>query len=85
MICVRHLYSNFQGQFKGEVLKDQLWACARSSSLQEWNTNMEKMKEINQKAYEWLEKMPPRTWVRAFFSEYTKCDILLNNNCEVFK
>jgi hypothetical protein len=46
--------------------------------------NMEKMKELDQKAFEWLEKMPPNTWVRAFFSEYSKCDILLNNNCEVF-
>lgn len=28
--------------------------------------------------------MPPNTWVRAYFSEFPKCDILLNNNCEVF-
>jgi hypothetical protein len=45
---------------------------------------MEKMKVLDQKACEWLEKMPPHTWVRAFFSEYPKCDILLNNSCEVF-
>jgi hypothetical protein len=45
---------------------------------------MEKMKVLDQKAYECLEKMPPHTWVRAFFSEYPKCDILLNNSCEVF-
>jgi hypothetical protein len=45
---------------------------------------MEKMKVLDKKAYEWLEKMPPHTWVRAFFSEYPKCDILLNNSCEVF-
>jgi hypothetical protein len=31
-----------------------------------------------------LEKMAPNTWVRAFFIEYPKCDILLNNTCEVF-
>lgn len=82
--CVRHLYSNFQGKFKGEVLKDQLWARARSSSVAKWNRNMEKMKAINKDAYEWLEKMPPNTWSRAFFLEYPKCDILLNNSCEVF-
>ncbi|CAN6164305.1 unnamed protein product [Urochloa humidicola] len=82
--CVRHLYSNFQGHFKGEVLKDQLWACARSSSVIKWNNNMEKMKALNKDAYDWLEKMPPNTWVRAFFSEFPKCDILLNNSCEVF-
>ena len=28
--------------------------------------------------------MPSNTWVRAFFSEFPKCDILLNNNCDVF-
>lgn len=28
--------------------------------------------------------MPPNTWVRAFFSEFPKCDVLLNNSCEVF-
>ena len=27
---------------------------------------------------------PPNTWVRTFFSEYPKCDILLNNTYEVF-
>jgi transposase-like protein len=82
--CVRHLYSNFQQHFKGENLKNQLWACARSTTIVRWNENMEKMRLPDQKAFEWLEKMPPNTWVRAFFSTYSKCDILLNNSCEVF-
>ena len=82
--CVRHLYSNFQEKFKGEVLKNQLWSCARSSFVQQWNMNMEKMKALDEAAFKWLEKMPPNTWVRAFFSEFPKCDILLNNNREVF-
>ena len=82
--CVRHLYQNFQMHFKGENLKNQLWACARSSTVRKWNMNMEAMKVLDKDAYEWLEQMPPNTWVRALFSEYPKCDILLNNNCEVF-
>lgn len=45
---------------------------------------MERMKALNKDAYDWLEKMPPNTLVRAFFSEFPKCDILLTNNCEVF-
>ncbi|WVZ79267.1 hypothetical protein U9M48_026868 [Paspalum notatum var. saurae] len=45
---------------------------------------MDKMKALNKGAHDWLEKMPPNTWVKAFFSEYPKCDILLNNCCEVF-
>ena len=83
-VSVRHLYQNFRVHFKGEILKNQLWACAKSSSIRSWNMNMEKMKELNQDAYEWLEKIPPNTWVRAFFSTFPKCDILLNNSCEVF-
>jgi hypothetical protein len=82
--CVRHLYSNFQGQFKGENLKNQLWACARASTITRWNEEMEKMRVLNKDAHAWLEKLAPNTWVRAFFSEYPKCDILLNNTCEVF-
>ena len=35
--CVRHLYANFNEKYKGEILKKQLWACARSSSVQQWN------------------------------------------------
>jgi hypothetical protein len=81
---VRHLYSNFQQHFKGENLKNQLWACARSTTVGRWNENMEKMRVLNQKAYEWLEQKPANTWSRAFFSTYSKCDILLNNTCEVF-
>jgi hypothetical protein len=82
--CVRHLYSNILGKFKGENLKNQLWRCARASTVVRWNQEMEKMKVLNKDAHAWLEKMPPNTWVRAFFSEYPKCDILLNNTCEVF-
>jgi hypothetical protein len=70
--CVRHLYQNFQMHFKGENLKNQLWACARSSSVRKWNMNMEAMKSVDKAAYEWLEKLPPNTWVRTFFSEYPK-------------
>ena len=83
-LCVRHLYANFNEKYKGEILKKQLWACARSSSVQQWTRNMEKMKALNEDAYKWLEKMPPNTWVRAYFSEFPKCDILLNNNYQVF-
>ncbi|CAO2173664.1 unnamed protein product [Urochloa humidicola] len=49
--CVRHLYSNFQQKFKGEILKNQLWACARSTTVMEWNINMDKMKSLNNDAY----------------------------------
>ena len=82
--CVRHLYQNFQVHFKGDNLKNQLWTCARSTYVRHWEKNMQKMKEIDAAAHQWLEQMAPNTWVRAFFSTFPKCDVLLNNNCEVF-
>lgn len=82
--CVRHMYQNFNAVHKGETLKNDLWACARSSNIPRWNKALEKIKEDSTEAYNWIEEQPPNTWCRAFFSEFPKCDMLLNNNCEVF-
>lgn len=82
--CVRHLYQNFAVLYKGEALKNQLWAIARSTTVPEWNVNTEKMKAVNKDAYGYLEEIPPNQWCRAFFRDFSKCDILLNNNLEVF-
>ncbi|KAM0914817.1 hypothetical protein ACQ4PT_011247 [Festuca glaucescens] len=82
--CVRHLWQNFNKNFKGEVLKNQLWKCARSSTVAKWQENMDAMLVLSKTAHDWLEELPPATWVKAFQSEFPKCDVLLNNNCEVF-
>ena len=81
---MRHMWQNFNVLFKGDVLKNQLWKIARSNTLVRWEAAMQEMKEINEDAYKWLEESTPNTWVRAFQSDLPKCDILLNNNCEVF-
>lgn len=82
--CVRHLYQNFHGSHKGEGLKNRLWACARSTYVPLFNENMEKLKADSPSAHAWLEELDPRTWVRAYFHDFPKCDTLLNNSCEVF-
>ena len=82
--CVRHLWQNFNKKFKGEVLKNQLWKCARSSTPAKWQENMDAMLVLSKTAHDWLEELPPTTWVRAFQSDFPKSDVLLNNNCEVF-
>jgi hypothetical protein len=45
---------------------------------------MDEMKELNVEAYEYLEAIEPSAWCMAHFSELPKCDLLLNNTCEVF-
>jgi hypothetical protein len=82
--CVRHLWQNFQVHFKGDALKNQLWVIARSATVVKYEKNMEQMKALNPNAHAWLDNLDPKTWVRAFQSDLAKCDILLNNNCEVF-
>jgi hypothetical protein len=57
--CVRHMYSNFQQLFKCENLKNQLWTCVRSTTMVQFNKNMEKMRVLNEKAFNWLEKNAP--------------------------
>ncbi|KAM0915074.1 hypothetical protein ACQ4PT_011100 [Festuca glaucescens] len=76
--------TNFNQLFRGEVLKNQLWKIARTTTIQKWEEAMEDMKLLNKEAYDWLEELPPNTWVRAFQSDWPKCDILFNNKCEVF-
>ena len=81
---MRHLWQNFNKQYKGEVLKNQLWKCARSSTVVKWQENMDEMLVFSKSVHDWLEELAPATWVKAFQSEFPKCDVLLNNNCEVF-
>ena len=83
--CVRHLLQNYQkAGHKGETLKNDLWAIARSTSIPKWQKNMDKLKVDSEAAFEWVDKMPPKTWIKAFFSEFPKCDMILNNHSEVF-
>jgi hypothetical protein len=77
------MWMNFQMLFKDDALKNQLWTCARSSTPMRFEANMEQMKARNPDAFAWLDNLDPKTWVRAFQSDVPKCDILLNNNCEV--
>jgi hypothetical protein len=65
-------------------LKNQLWRIARSSTVVRYEANMAAMKLLHPDAHAWLEELDPKTWVRAFQSELPKCDVLLNNNSEVF-
>jgi hypothetical protein len=83
--CVRHLLQNFQrAGNRGENLKNDVWAIARSTSIPKWERSMNKLKADSASAYCWIEELVPSTWIKAFFSDFPKCDMLLNNHSEVF-
>jgi hypothetical protein len=76
--CVRHLIQNFQkAGHRGETLKNNLWAIARSTSIPKWEKSMEKMNVDSKEAYMWVEALDPKSWIKAFFSDFCKCDMLL--------
>jgi hypothetical protein len=45
---------------------------------------MQKLQDDSPAAYEWVEQLVPNTWIKAFFKDFSKCDMLLNNHSEVF-
>ena len=85
-ICVRHLYTNFwdlEGH-KGLALKEKLWVAVTAYTKHECIAHMEELKKHNEAAYNYLVKIDPSGWSRAYFNEYLSCDLLVNNICECF-
>jgi hypothetical protein len=66
---------------KGKTVRQQLWACAKSTTVASFESNIAKFAVDNPGAHAFVEET--NTWCRAFFSDFSKCDILLNNTCEV--
>ncbi|XP_039120854.1 uncharacterized protein LOC120257450 [Dioscorea cayenensis subsp. rotundata] len=82
--CVRHIHTNFKQTYKGKTLKDQLWSCARATYLSAYKRAIEGLKGMSLGAFEYMKKIEPKHWSRLHFHTQFKCDILLNNMCEVF-
>ncbi|GKC48768.1 mutator type transposase, partial [Tanacetum coccineum] len=82
--CLRHIHENMKGQFRGDLYKELLWNCACATTMPYFEKHMDKLRKTDEKAYEWLNKIPPQHWSRAHFSGRAHCDMLLNNICEVF-
>ena len=82
--CVRHIYQNFHKKHKGETLKNDLWAIARSTNIPTRQKNLNKLQVDSPEALQWVEELQPNTWIKAFFNEFSRCDMLLDNHSEVF-
>ncbi|XP_020967434.1 uncharacterized protein LOC110266768 [Arachis ipaensis] len=82
--CVMHIWKNFINRFKDLYIREVVWDCARCTTIPEFKEQMEKLKGINQGAWEYISKFEPATWVKAYFSHGPKVDNLTNNMCEVF-
>ncbi|XP_052111595.1 uncharacterized protein LOC110276038 [Arachis duranensis] len=82
--CVMHIWKNFINRFKDMYIRDIVWECARCTTEPEFKEKMDRLKGVNNAAWEYLMKFEPTTWVKAYFSHGPKVDNLTNNMCEVF-
>ncbi|XP_027124089.2 protein FAR1-RELATED SEQUENCE 6-like [Coffea arabica] len=83
--CVQHLYNNFKKKHRGLALKTKLWNIAASTTEGLFKKASADLENFDKEAYEWVKKAPhPSHWCKTFFSEHTRCDMLVNNLCESF-
>ncbi|XP_047267515.1 uncharacterized protein LOC124897936 [Capsicum annuum] len=82
--CIRHLHNNFKiAGFGGVILKKTL-GCCNGSTIKRFDDCMKNISKLDLDAATWLNEKEPSEWSRSHFSSDVKCDILLNNLCEVY-
>jgi len=65
---MRHLHENFHKKFKNPDLGILLWQAARATTEDVYLDAIKKMRDINEKAVDWLLKeAEPQFWVECYF------------------
>ncbi|XP_057745260.1 uncharacterized protein LOC130963129 [Arachis stenosperma] len=57
--CVLHIWKNFIKHFKDEQTKQMVWECSCCTTIQEFRSSMEKLKNLNEGAWEYLHRKKP--------------------------
>ena len=74
---VKHLY--VASKYKGNELKDNVCKVTYSKTLREFNNWMEKIRKLDGDAYNYIQELDPKYWLRSHFNLDVKCDVLVNN------
>ena len=61
-----------------------MWSAAKATYVNDWERHMREMRMVNEEAFKYLLKIPPRYWSKSRFPFQSKCDALLNNMSETF-
>ncbi|XP_061350995.1 uncharacterized protein LOC133296053 [Gastrolobium bilobum] len=80
--CVQHMWKNFIKQWKDKAIRGIVWEAARCTTVPQFQRTMQKLKELNEDAWAYLNKIDPSCWVKAYFSHWPKCDNITNNMAE---
>nr|GEW99200.1 transposase, mutator type [Tanacetum cinerariifolium] len=69
---------------KGNQFKELVWKCAAATIVPYFDKQIGKLKNLDEGAYEYLQKIPPQHWSRSHVSGRAHCDVLLNNLYKLF-
>ena len=81
---VKHIHNNFKVDHKGLELKDALWKCAAATTVREFERCIQYIRDLDEKAYEYLAKIALAQWTRSHFIPRALTDCLVNNLSESF-
>lgn len=66
--CCKHIESNIRDKFSAkEGLLKLFWEAARARSEATFDYRMQKIRDVNPRAYEYISSIDPRTWATAHF------------------
>ena len=83
-MCARHIYAAWAKRWRGQERKKYFWKCAKSSNENQLQRKMEKLATMGKDIVQDMIEYPIHQWVRAFFPEIIKCDMVDNNISETF-
>ncbi|KAG8381237.1 hypothetical protein BUALT_Bualt06G0101600 [Buddleja alternifolia] len=64
---------------RGLAFSNALWRAAYATTVGEYKMRMQQLMDLDSAAIEWFKDKSPLQWSKSHFSEYSKCDMLLNN------
>ncbi|KAK9991574.1 hypothetical protein SO802_026559 [Lithocarpus litseifolius] len=83
ILCETHL-QQFKVDHKGLELKDALWRCVVATTVGEFERCMQYIKDLDEKAYDYLANIAPTQWTMSHFTPRALTDCLVNNLSESF-
>ncbi|XP_062188868.1 uncharacterized protein LOC133892165 [Phragmites australis] len=82
--CMRHLWKNMKKKYYGPLFAKNMWATAKSFTIEKFNYHMGKIEEKSPDALSWLDNNHPYVWSRRKFSDDCKVDYINNNLSKCF-
>ncbi|KAK6803370.1 hypothetical protein RDI58_001154 [Solanum bulbocastanum] len=83
--CTRHIKANWCKRWGKGELKKLLWWAAWSSFIEEFEDQLQEIKEVNgEVGQDLIDKYPPKTWCRAYLDTVCKNQVVDNKFTESF-